>query len=599
MAKELHIGTVIFDKKIDFVSSTFMFPYSCFNSDFLKHYPLHNFTTNTIKLFDNFHERESVYNECKNLAYSYVAKFKREYEKDVVYPEIFYILILFPYYFTVINFTFARYLYIKKFISLNMKEDFFVNTFEMHLPKKFETKKEFLTNLYTNIDLQEWLVSVILTKLDFENVIIRRSKGKVNIYTIENIKKSFYVSLFSFFSKLENILKFHRVIFFLLASLVAFLPYSVTSFNNIYGVGAFRSLLYSAILNMRGFKKREKVKKTPDGSDSSHLKFDFPDEFVNILDEVIAYTLPNSHGVFFDKYKSQAENENTFVRGKVRFDSTGFMDDQKSFKHACSVLNGEKLVFVQHGSNYCTTANSWAADSYEYQGDYFVNWGNVTPKKRHCEFIVMPSPSLSRLKDKHKCQNQSLVLVGTNQRQTMDGICIADPAYCWDYLRSKENFISGLSQNVLSSLLYRPWLSQDTEYFNDEKYMRSLFPDLKILTGNLTKEILKTRLLVLDHYGTAFYEAMAANTPVMIYFGYPECAFTQQAQEMFEEFKKAGIFYDDAESAAKAINVLWDDVEEWWFSENVQNARKKFNYLFALTDRNWNWQWIKLLFKIS
>ncbi|KAB8028024.1 hypothetical protein [Fluviispira multicolorata] len=90
-----------------------------------------------------------------------------------------------------------------------------------------------------------------------------------------------------------------------------------------------------------------------------------------------------------------------------------------------------------------------------------------------------------------------------------------------------------MNKDILPNFYYRPFPNSDTAYFSEEKYMKTIYPNLKVLTGDMIKNILKTKLLILDHYRTAFYEAMAANTPLIIYFGCPELKFTKYAEEMF------------------------------------------------------------------
>ena len=594
---KLHLGLV--KSELDPSKDMALFPHSYFNQDFLK-LPLSSYKINFPRLFENFHDRESIYKQCEALACSYVTEHKKNYEKknSIHYPEIFYTLILLPYYTTIINYTYARYLYIKKYMEINNGKNFYVETFEIDLPRRLETKKEFSMNLFPNIDFIEWFSSIILEKLNFNNLIIKRTKGKVILFEISLIETDFWKDFKRFLRKKENIIRFYRIILFLNASFVNFIPYRIRSFRNIYGIGPIRSLIYSIILNLKAFIS----KKTQNEDYNNYLespKHAFPDDLIVILDDLIKKTLPRSIDDLFSHYVAKIEKENTFIPGKIRFDSTGFANDHKSFLQALAVSKGEKLVFTQHGSHYCTIENSWCPDSYEYYGNYFINWGNVKPKNKSCKFVSMPSPHLSRLWNKHKFVNESVILVGTCQRQTNDGICAIDPTYYLDYILSKEIFINKLNKDILPNFCYRPWPQLDTIYFSDEKYMKDIFPDLNILKGDLIKAILRTKVLVIDHYGTAFYEAMAANTPVIIYFAYPELKFTKYAEEMFQELKDVGIYYDNAESAAQAVNKVWYNIEEWWFSEKLQKVRNKFIYLFALTDKNWSWQWTKFILKFE
>ena len=51
---------------------------------------------------------------------------------------------------------------------------------------------------------------------------------------------------------------------------------------------------------------------------------------------------------------------------------------------------------------------------------------------------------------------------------------------------------------------------------------------------------------------------------------------TEQAIPFFELLEKEGIFHTTPESAANKMTEIWDDVDGWWYSNKIQNARKVF-----------------------
>ena len=44
----------------------------------------------------------------------------------------------------------------------------------------------------------------------------------------------------------------------------------------------------------------------------------------------------------------------------------------------------------------------------------------------------------------------------------------------------------------------------------------------------------------------------------------------------FEEFESVGIYHRTPESTAEFINKIWDNVDSWWNSLEVQKAREEF-----------------------
>ena len=51
--------------------------------------------------------------------------------------------------------------------------------------------------------------------------------------------------------------------------------------------------------------------------------------------------------------------------------------------------------------------------------------------------------------------------------------------------------------------------------------------------------------------------------------------------DIFEELEKVGILHKTPESAATQVNNIWNDIDSWWFSSEVQSIRKEYCRLFA------------------
>jgi putative transferase (TIGR04331 family) len=50
----------------------------------------------------------------------------------------------------------------------------------------------------------------------------------------------------------------------------------------------------------------------------------------------------------------------------------------------------------------------------------------------------------------------------------------------------------------------------------------------------------------------------------------------ESALPYFKLMKEVGIFHENPRSAAEHISEVWDNIELWWQSDQVQQVRKKF-----------------------
>jgi len=105
----------------------------------------------------------------------------------------------------------------------------------------------------------------------------------------------------------------------------------------------------------------------------------------------------------------------------------------------------------------------------------------------------------------------------------------------------------------------------------------------------------KAKLVVIDHPHTAFLESLTINVPSVFYWDHDIYSMRQEAEPYFQLLRDAGILYKDPVSAARKVNEIFDDPEEWWLSDVVQDARKEFCDRFAYARKDWMDVWVKEL----
>ena len=105
----------------------------------------------------------------------------------------------------------------------------------------------------------------------------------------------------------------------------------------------------------------------------------------------------------------------------------------------------------------------------------------------------------------------------------------------------------------------------------------------------------RARLVVFDQPGTTLLEALAANVPTIMFFDPRHWDFRPEAQPYFDMLQRAGIFHDTPPAAAQQVAQVYERVDPWWFSPDVQEARTEFVKHFALGSADWNRQWVEAI----
>ncbi len=104
------------------------------------------------------------------------------------------------------------------------------------------------------------------------------------------------------------------------------------------------------------------------------------------------------------------------------------------------------------------------------------------------------------------------------------------------------------------------------------------YPDTNIddYSLPLKKLIQKSRLVIFSYECTGFLECMALNIPTICFWRGGLDHLFDDAADYYKMLENVGIFTNKAEVAASYINICWEDLDEWWNSRLVQEARVEF-----------------------
>ena len=105
-------------------------------------------------------------------------------------------------------------------------------------------------------------------------------------------------------------------------------------------------------------------------------------------------------------------------------------------------------------------------------------------------------------------------------------------------------------------------------------------------------------MLVLDHPGTTLNVAMAAQVPLICFWDRAAWVLTTTARPYFEALEKANILFEKPEDAAEWINTVSNNLDDWWASNEVKEARKNWTMQFGLAKKTWWFDWLQILSKI-
>ena len=269
---------------------------------------------------------------------------------------------------------------------------------------------------------------------------------------------------------------------------------------------------------------------------------------------------------------------------KFIFTSNNF-DTDEVFKvwTAHKVEEGHKYYIGQHGNNYGTWTYSLNFPEFTIS-DKFISWGWTNEAQK-----VIPAFIFNTVgrKQRRKQLKGGLLLIER---------CIHTRLTTYDnhyenliYQNDQFRFVSSLPsyiKNLVTVRLYRHKLSN--LIWSDEQRWKDYNPNilLDLNSTNIWKLINKNRIIVYSYDSTGILETLSLNIPTIGFWHGLLDEILPTAQPFYELLQDAGILTESPEKASKLISVYWDNIDEWWLSKKVQNARMTFCDKYARTVRN-------------
>ena len=491
-------------------------------------------------------------------------KFNKKYNLN--YSNNFWKIILFPWIPYIVSFAYEKQLRVENFIKKYKNKDLHILLIKDNINWSFENCLDFMQRGLKNPIFNEWILSRF-----FESNLPKK-------WTYEYLDKS---------SKVEYYKDPQKKI----TSYFPFLKF-LNGFNRVFEVYGFRFtdlIIFNLILGLK--KPLEK-----------------PDEFIGIKNSIKSINWLYNIEKLFEK--TQTKFLKTLPKNLVKFKKIRYTKNKINLISASQITNtdnnlkikfalkkefGEKLFLVQHGGhNYGTSKFNSPASLVEYNQNTFITWGWKEQENYKGNFVNLPSPYLSKFINKHNSINNKIILVGNYMNPffyTFQGYPTSNQIL--KYRKNKIKFIKNLKKSLFDDLYYRPYKESSFSY-KDSSYIKLSFKEINTLDGDLHKQMLKCRLLVIDHPGTTLLVALAANVPLICFWEKNHFPFSNQSSILYNELIENKIFFNNPYDASNFLNKL-KNINQWWKNKKIQKLRLKFLSLHGNLNKKWRKVWIKYL----
>lgn len=276
-------------------------------------------------------------------------------------------------------------------------------------------------------------------------------------------------------------------------------------------------------------------------------------------------------------------------RGLV-FDGPAFVADILFTEYAARCAeSGKMLVSVQHGGAYGHTLTSPSERIELELLDRFISFGWMDDRFPE-KIIPLPNPHLSSLKRAHRSRDFILYVSRSGKKYLHRLITVPHASQWNNHLDDCETFLQSLTPDKLGKVRFRP--SWTYSGFRVPPLTERFIKGWQRENRRASQALSDCRIAVIDHASTGWLEALASNTPTVLFWNPAHWRFRAAPQSFLDELHKVGILHYKPVSAARKVEEVYDHVDEWWNEDGIQRVRMAFCERYAWATPHWRRRWI-------
>jgi putative transferase (TIGR04331 family) len=153
------------------------------------------------------------------------------------------------------------------------------------------------------------------------------------------------------------------------------------------------------------------------------------------------------------------------------------------------------------------------------------------------------------------------------------------------YYELINKFISLIQDEDLLKI-FQVKLHARTTKWDEKKYILNSNKNINFSNPYKNTLDLSSRLIIYTGLSTGHLESLSINKPLLILVNIKNEPFKKKYNKYILQMKKIGILYDDPYELYKKIIQIYQNVDEWWNSKEIQIFRQAYTKKFAKINCN-------------
>ncbi|OFZ97455.1 MAG: hypothetical protein A3H35_11925 [Betaproteobacteria bacterium RIFCSPLOWO2_02_FULL_62_17] len=301
-------------------------------------------------------------------------------------------------------------------------------------------------------------------------------------------------------------------------------------------------------------------------------------EFERCLTAILMLDMPKCFIEGYESVLSDGKKQYPRQCSAIFSANSWYFDEPFKQWAAASAERRVLLLGTSHGANYGGMAIMPGEDHETAIVDRYYSWGW---ERTNCAATVVPFPATKLVGRKASgASNRKTGLLWVITEFPRYPIQFLLQQHFSEYTSWQARFANTLLRDVTSAIRLRPHRDGEPEIV---QRLNRFIPGVTIETWGVPfhESVANCRLYVCDHFSTTFAEALAANTPTILFWNPKSYELRPEAQPYYDLLRQNGILFDTPEGAGVAVNRVYDDVETWWHAPARQSAVATFCRQFA------------------
>ena len=308
-------------------------------------------------------------------------------------------------------------------------------------------------------------------------------------------------------------------------------------------------------------------------------------EFENVINSILFKLIPKVYLEGFDSLEKNSINNSWPKLPDAIFTSNSYASDEV-FKCWCGqkVEQGSRLVIGQHGGNFGMTPMAIHETHQIDISDKWLSWG--WENKKESKIIPIGNFKSHKKKIRYKSDGDALLVSMTLPKYSYYLYSVPIAGQVEEYLEDQFSFFDALPEHIQNKIRIR--LYQVDRDWNQKERWDSRFSNINFDSNDksLLNSLKNSRIFIGTYNATTYLEAFSLNIPSILFWNPYHWELDDQALIFFRKLEDVGIFHKTPFSAARHLERIWDDIDSWWNSDQVQEAVFNFNSRYSKNNPN-------------